>query len=83
MTRPPDRKEREARALLVAVAPAPVPAEVTERALARGERLMRRRRVVQLALWAFFVAALGLAVWAAIAQPWLGPPLTTTPPAGW
>jgi ferric-dicitrate binding protein FerR (iron transport regulator) len=83
MTRPPDRKEHEARALLVSVAPAPVPAEVTERALVRGERMMRRRRVVQLALWAFFAAALGFAVWAAVAEPWLGPPSTTTPPAGW
>lgn len=83
MTRPPDRKEHEARALLQSVAPAPVPGEVTRRALARGERMVRRRRVVQILLWAFFAAALGFAVWAAVAQPWLGPPATTTPPAGW
>lgn len=83
MTRPPDRKEHEVRALLVSVAPAPVPAEVTARARARGARMLRRRRVVQLVLWAFFAAALGFAVWAAVAQPWIGPPSTTTPPAGW
>jgi hypothetical protein len=31
----------------------------------------------------FFAAAVAFAVWAALAEPWMGEPAQTTPPLGW
>lgn len=81
--RRPDRKEIEVRALLEAQPHPPVPADLAERALARGLRLARRRRAAAVVLWAFFAAVLALAVWAGITEPWASEPAQTTPPTGW
>ncbi|OEU85415.1 hypothetical protein DB35_15020 [Streptomyces abyssalis] len=81
--RVPDRKETEVRALLESVPPAPVPADLAERALRRGLRVAHRRRTAALLLWAFFAVAVAFAVWAAVAEPWAVQPARTTPPLGW
>ncbi|MEW2221464.1 hypothetical protein AB0939_19580 [Streptomyces sp. NPDC006990] len=82
---PPDRKEAEVRRLLQQRAAEPVPADLAERALAEGARLLRRRRALGAVLWTGVLAGLlALACWALVAHPWSAPPPTTTPPAvGW
>ncbi|MFI8851354.1 hypothetical protein [Streptomyces sp. 891-h] len=78
----PDRKEAEVRRLLVQHTAEPVPADLAERALADGARLLRRRRVLRTALWGVVLAGLlVLAAWSLTARPWSEPPPTTTPPA--
>ncbi|MGI5349152.1 hypothetical protein ACQEU8_13290 [Streptomyces sp. CA-250714] len=81
----PDRKEAEVRRLLVQRTAEPVPADLAERALADGARLLRRRRVLRTALWTMVLAGLlALGVWSLTLHPWSDPPPTTTPPAvGW
>lgn len=79
----PDRKETEVRRLLESVPPVPVPTDLAGRALLRGMRIAQRRRTFALLLWGFFVVAVGFAVWAAVAEPWMGEPTVTTPPLGW
>jgi ferric-dicitrate binding protein FerR (iron transport regulator) len=81
--KPPDRKETEVRGLLESVPPASVPPDLAERAVLRGLRVAHRRRTAALLLWAFFAAAVAFAVWAAVAEPWVGEPVQTTPPLGW
>ncbi|MBO8193319.1 hypothetical protein ITI46_16845 [Streptomyces oryzae] len=79
----PDRKEAEVRRLLEQRTAEPVPADLAERALADGARLLRRRRVLRTALWAGVLAGLlALAVWSLTVDPWSEPPPTTTSPAG-
>jgi hypothetical protein len=79
----PDRKETEVRGLLEAGPHEAVPHDLAERAVLRGVRLAQRRRGVQLVLWVFFAASIALAVWALLADPWIGEPSQTTPPLGW
>lgn len=79
----PDRKETEARAVLESAPQAPVPTDLAGRAVLRGLRLARRRRTAALLLWVFFAAAVALAVWAGVAEPWDTSPAETTPPLGW
>ncbi|MBQ1157365.1 hypothetical protein KBZ21_04135 [Streptomyces sp. A73] len=79
----PDRKEAEVRRLLEQRTAEPVPADLAERALAEGARLLRWRRALRTALWTGVLAGLlALAVWSLVIQPWSDPPPTTTPPAG-
>ncbi|MGW7518346.1 hypothetical protein ACWGJ2_22450 [Streptomyces sp. NPDC054796] len=79
----PDRKETEVRRLLDG-GPLPVPPDLAERALVRGERLLRRRQVVLLVTWAVLLGALlAFTFWAVLAEPWTAPPSRTTPPLGW
>ncbi|MBO8187609.1 hypothetical protein [Streptomyces spirodelae] len=78
----PDRKEAEVRRLLVQRTAEPVPADLAERALADGARLLRRRRVLRTVLWGVVLAGLlALTAWSLAARPWSEPPPTTTPPA--
>jgi hypothetical protein len=81
---PPDRKETEVRRMLGGPHPA-VPPDLAARALARGSRLMARRRLLRRVGWPLALLALAaLLTWAAVAQPWLLPPAHTTPPLeGW
>ncbi|NSC23594.1 hypothetical protein FM076_21550 [Streptomyces albus subsp. chlorinus] len=81
----PDRKEAEARLLLERRTGEPVPADLAARALADGERLLRRRRALRTALWAGLVVGLAaLVAWSLALHPWAAPPPTTTSPAvGW
>lgn len=79
----PDRKETEVRRLLESVPPAAVPTDLAGRALLRGLRIAHRRRTLALLLWGFFAVAVAVAVWAAVAEPWMGQPAVTTPPLGW
>ncbi len=79
----PDRKETEVRAMLESGTPGPVPTDLAERAMLLGLRTAHRRRTAQWLLWIFFAAAVAFAVWAAVTEPWLGPPQQTTPPLGW
>lgn len=82
---PPDRKETEVRRLLDQHALDHVPADLAERALADGARLLRRRRALRTALWAaVLVGAVALLAWSLARQPWAAPPPTTTSPTvGW
>lgn len=80
------REEREAAvrdAMRRAVAP--VPPELHADAVRRGDRLLRRRRLVRRVLWLLAcAAAVAFAVWAAGAHPWVEPSTRTTPPVtGW
>lgn len=79
----PDRKEAEVSLLLEGGPPELVPTDLAGRAVLRGLRLVHRRRTLQVALWAFFAAALAFALWVALAQPWAAPPMQTTPPVDW
>ncbi|HEV7628029.1 MAG TPA: hypothetical protein VGO89_16165 [Streptomyces sp.] len=79
----PDRKETEVRGLLEGGPPEAVPPDLAQRAVVRGLRMAHRRRTVQLALWAFFAAAVVFAVWVVLAGPWVGEPTQTTPPLDW
>ncbi|MFJ2089706.1 hypothetical protein ACIOEW_10590 [Streptomyces sp. NPDC087901] len=78
------RREDEVRRMLDTPHPQ-VPAELAARAAERGDRLLRRRRVLG-RLWLLTAAAVvvAFAVWAVVAQPWQVPPAETTPPLeGW
>lgn len=79
----PDRKERDVRARLAGGSSAPPPPDLAERAVRRGLRMVRRRRVAQWLLWTLFALAAGFAVWAVLTEPWLGTPQQTTPQLGW
>ncbi|WP_326688309.1 MULTISPECIES: hypothetical protein [unclassified Streptomyces] len=80
----PDRKETEVRRLLEQSLGKPVPVDLAERALTRGARLLRRRRVLRTALWLLLVVGLAVLVgWALAAQPWAQPPPDTSPTVGW
>ncbi|MEU1277657.1 hypothetical protein [Streptomyces sp. NPDC005805] len=75
-----DRKEGEVRRMMEGRPPT-VPQDLAVRAAARGDRLLRRHRVLRLAGWLLLSAALlALLVWALVAEPWLPPPTRTTPP---
>ncbi|MBB5938255.1 hypothetical protein [Streptomyces zagrosensis] len=80
-----DRREDEVRELLDAQPQPVVPWDLAARAAVRGQRAMRRRRAVHLAVWAVLLAALiTFTVWAALTEPWAASPRTTTPPLeGW
>ncbi|GLX53761.1 hypothetical protein Shyhy01_67100 [Streptomyces hygroscopicus subsp. hygroscopicus] len=81
-----NRAEREAAVRRVmADQPVPVPPELYPEAVRRGERLLRRGRLVRRVMWLLVcVAIVGFGVWAAYAQPWVEPPSQTTPPVnGW
>ncbi|WP_267243081.1 hypothetical protein [Streptomyces sp. PR69] len=82
--RRPHRTEDAVRRMLRTPHPS-VPADLCDRAAARGARLLRRRRALRRAGWLLLAAAaLGLAVWASAAQPWEPPPADRTPPlVGW
>ncbi|MFI6642077.1 hypothetical protein [Streptomyces sp. NPDC050504] len=76
----PDRKEAEVRRLLEGRRPA-VPADLTSRATELGTRLLRRRRAVRVVfLFLLAAAVIAFAVWAAQVEPWVRPPMNTTPP---
>lgn len=80
----PDRKEAQVRQLLEGPYPA-VPAGLAAGAAERGDRLLRRRRVLRRFGWAvLFAAAVAFTVWAALTQPWAVPPADISPPLeGW
>ncbi|MCF6522058.1 hypothetical protein [Streptomyces sp. JJ36] len=76
----PDRQERELRRMLDG-SHAPLPADLALRARSRGDRLLRRRHALRSLLWTLaFLAALALASWAAVAEPWSVPSRDSTPP---
>ncbi|WP_069814712.1 hypothetical protein [Streptomyces sp. TP-A0874] len=80
---PPDRKETEVRRMLEGPYP-PVPADLVARAVARGERLLVRRRVALAALCLLLAVGLAaLLVWALRAHPWEVPADTTPPVDTW
>lgn len=62
-----------------------LPADLAERAVERGTRLLHRDRAVRRALWTLLAAAVvAFVVWASVVQPWEVPPAGTTPPLeGW
>lgn len=61
----------------------PVPADLAERAVERGGRLLRRQRALRLlGLVALIAAVAAFTVWAVLVQPWQVPPAETTPPLG-
>ncbi|GAA1883832.1 hypothetical protein [Streptantibioticus ferralitis] len=75
----PDRKEAEVRRMLEIPHP-PVPADLAERAIAHGRRLVRRRLLLRRTLWALLLAAVvAVAIWAAMDWP-TPAPLNVTPP---
>ncbi|MGR4883194.1 hypothetical protein ACIPUC_27820 [Streptomyces sp. LARHCF249] len=80
----PDRREDRVRRLLEGPYPT-VPAGLAAGAAARGDRLLRRRRVLRRFGWALlFAAAAAFTVWAALTQPWTTPPADISPPLeGW
>ncbi|MFT2018423.1 hypothetical protein ACMA1D_21670 [Streptomyces sp. 796.1] len=79
-----DRKEDEVRQLLDAQPRPDLPWDLAARAAARGHRALRRRRAVRLVLWIVLLAAVCAGtVWAAVTEPWVPPPRTTTPLDGW
>ncbi|MFF1924551.1 hypothetical protein ACFVW8_28775 [Streptomyces sp. NPDC058221] len=76
------RKEDEVRRMLEGPHPQ-VPADLAERAVQQGGRLLRRQRVLRLlGLLALVAAAVAFTVWAVTVQPWQVPPAETTPPLG-
>ncbi|WBO64176.1 hypothetical protein [Streptomyces camelliae] len=79
------RPEREAAVRqIMERAPAPVPPDLCAEAVRRGERLLRRGRLVRRVLWLLaWAAAVAFGVWAARVHPWTQPPSRTTPLTGW
>ncbi|WP_053660461.1 hypothetical protein [Streptomyces sp. MMG1121] len=81
-----NRPEREAAVRqIMEQAPAPLPPDLYAEAVRRGERMLRRARLVRRMLWLLAcAAAVAFSVWAAHAHPWMLPPSQTTPPVtGW
>ncbi|MEU9304660.1 hypothetical protein [Streptomyces sp. NPDC048269] len=80
----PDRKQDQVRRLLEGPYPT-VPPGLAAGAAARGDRLLRRRRVLRRFGWAvLFAAAVAFAVWASLTHPWATPPTGVSPPLeGW
>lgn len=78
------RREERVRALMDGPHPH-VPPELAQLALARGQRVLRRRRTVRNVLRLLLVLALVvLALWALSAQPWDPQTTPVTPPGfGW
>ncbi|MFD3451739.1 hypothetical protein ACFWVC_06120 [Streptomyces sp. NPDC058691] len=77
-----ERKEDEVRRLLDGAHPL-VPADLAPRAAERGRRVLARRRVLHVLLWALLLAGLTAALVAA-ALWWPDPqPLQTTPLVYW
>jgi ferric-dicitrate binding protein FerR (iron transport regulator) len=77
----PRAEEEGVRRLLESAAHPPVPADLLVRATARGLRGLRRRRALRRTLWTLAaVLMVAFLVWAAVTQPWLGPPTRLTPP---
>ncbi|MFG2330307.1 hypothetical protein ACGFMM_11840 [Streptomyces sp. NPDC048604] len=84
MSRSADRRDDEIRRLLGGAGHPAVPADLAERAVARGSRMLRRERLLRRAGWTLFaLAVLAFVVWAAVARPWEPPPATTPPLEGW
>ncbi|MFG2717325.1 hypothetical protein ACGFW5_03320 [Streptomyces sp. NPDC048416] len=79
----PDRKTSEVRRLLETGIHPAVPPELAALAAQLGLRILHRRRIVRRLLWLLAAAAvIAFAVWASMAQPWVTPPTTVTPPVG-
>ncbi|MGW2818207.1 hypothetical protein [Streptomyces sp. NPDC001415] len=79
--RTPDRKTAEVRRLLESGPHPAVPAELAAQAVELGLRMLHRRRLVRRTLWLLLaVAVIVFLVWASLAQPWVTPPSTVTPP---
>ncbi|WP_443072358.1 hypothetical protein [Streptomyces sp. RPT161] len=77
----PDRKEAEVRRMLTGAHP-PVPADLAARAANRGHRLLRRRRLLRLALCAVLLAAaVAAGMW--VAARWPTPPSPPAPLGSW
>ncbi|MFB7559580.1 hypothetical protein [Streptomyces brevispora] len=78
------RREDEVRRMLEGPHPQ-VPADLAERAVERGGRLLRRRRALRvLGLLVLIAALAAFTVWAVSVQPWQSSPAETTPPLdGW
>ncbi|MGW2491694.1 hypothetical protein ACWCV9_31365 [Streptomyces sp. NPDC001606] len=79
-----NRAEREAAVRrIMERTPVPVPPDLHAEAVRRGERLLRRGRLVRRVLWTLaFAAAVAFTVWAVQVHPWVEPPSRTTPPVG-
>ncbi|MFG2403624.1 hypothetical protein ACGFR8_04650 [Streptomyces brevispora] len=76
------RREDEVRRMLEGPHPQ-VPADLAERAVERGGRLLRRRRALRvLGLLVLIAALAAFTAWAVSVQPWQSPPAETTPPLG-
>ncbi|GHF61786.1 hypothetical protein GCM10010218_49190 [Streptomyces mashuensis] len=76
-----ERREAEARRLLLAGPRPPVPADLAARAAGQGRRLLRGRRFVRGAAWLLLVAAVvALCALTAVAG---SSPGAAPPPPGW
>ncbi|MGI5259912.1 hypothetical protein [Streptomyces angustmyceticus] len=79
----PDRKETEVRRMLAGPHPL-VPPDLADRALARGRRLLARRRLLRRLGRLCALLALAALAWAVLTHGTPAPPARTTPPAeGW
>ncbi|MFJ9039277.1 hypothetical protein ACIRF8_22100 [Streptomyces sp. NPDC102406] len=80
-----EREEATVRAVLDAAPPPTVPADLCAEAVRRGDRALRRRRIMWRLVWlVLFAAVVAFVVWATMARPWVEPPAKTTPPlTGW
>jgi hypothetical protein len=77
--RPPDRKENEVRRMLETPHP-PAPSDLAERAMTKGRRLLRRRRVRRTLSWLLLLAVVAAAAVAAVAYRHGPQPADVTPP---
>ncbi|MEU6854423.1 hypothetical protein ABZ901_31390 [Actinacidiphila alni] len=82
MSRLPNRRDDEVRRLLDTPHPV-VPVDLAARAMTRGRRIVRRRRVVRLAVTALALAALVAAIVLAVLYWPDDDPATTTPNGNW